>query len=255
MKLSLTFNVFNKEHYIEEYINLWLDSLSQNYSYEVLVNFDDLKDQSKDLTQKVLDKFIEQNPNLDISYKLFETPNLYELKCTNLLLKECTGDIIIIIQDDNFMYQKGWDVSVVNMYASTPNAGCIGMLAGVNVNYKTKSYSRLEILTPNKDPKCHNPISASLDQAYPVDTVIRPFIGLRSDFEELNYLDEAYAPFCWDDMDYCTKLARKGKQHYYIPFDLVNLSNNTTKETSGAGWANNIESRNGNIFWSRYSLS
>ena len=65
-------------------------------------------------------------------------------------------------------------------------------------------------------------------------------------------MDEIYAPFCWDDMDLSTKLINMGRQNYYYPCDLVNLSNNTTKETSDASWALSIENRNSNIFWERY---
>jgi len=216
MKLTLAFDIYNKEKWIASLLDSWLSNLSDINSYEFIVVFDDLKDESK----KIVDaKFKEYR----YSYFPLFTENKYEIFCNNLALMHATGEYIIFIQDDNFMFDRNWDVTLVEIIAKIPNLGIIGFLSGLKVFAPPIRWECIEANRPHKEKYFEMRNTKSCDIAvWQVDAINRPFCISRRLLHELGGLDRKFEPTYGDDFDLSLKLLQKGRINIYIPFDLKN---------------------------------
>ena len=94
MKLTLAFQVYNKEKSIESVMDSWVRNLSGRNECEVIVVFDDCKDKSVEILHRYL-----KDKKQD--YMFLFADDRYEIFCNNLALKHASGDYIAFIQDDN----------------------------------------------------------------------------------------------------------------------------------------------------------
>jgi len=217
MKLTLAFDIYNKEKWIASLLDSWLSNLSGKNKYEFIVVFDGLKDESR----KIADKKFREYKYLYLS--LF-AENKYEIFCNNLALQHATGDYIIFIQDDNWIYDKNWDSTLTEVIAKIPNLGVISFLSGLRVFAPPIRWERIEADRPHKRKYFEIQEIESCDTAiWQVDAINRPFCINKELLNSLGGLDRAYEPTYGDDFDLSLKLLRKGKTNIYIPFDLVNI--------------------------------
>jgi len=245
MKITLAFTIFNKEEWIESLLESWLSNLSWKNTYEVVIVFDDLKDSSDEKAEKYLRK-------TDVPYKFLYADNKYEIFCNNLALENATGDYIVFIQDDNWIYDKNWDSLLVDVVNSIPNIGAIGFLAGLKIipnsildifkwnikrTFKKFGILKKELFPPvryerieiNRKHKGENFSSNKIKKRYSlgiwqVHAVNRPFSIQRELLLRYGGLDRDFMPTCGDDLSLSIKLLFDGKINIYIPFDLVNLA-------------------------------
>lgn len=232
MKITLAFQVFNKEKTIKSVLNSWINTLSFDHEYEFIIVFDACKDDSKKIAELLLKR-------KKITYKFFYADDKYEIYCNNLALSQATGDIIVFIQDDNWMYTKNWDATILKFYLSHNKVGMIGLLAGVkflspntsilhrllyrgypeNINYERVAVKRKHdaVLKSNNRP-------VNIQE---VDVAIRPFAINTKLLRKIGGLDTKYSPSCGDDMDLGLKLLKVNYANYYISFHVINTSAST----------------------------
>ena len=216
MKLTLAFDIYNKEKWIASLLDSWLSNLSGKNKYEFIVVFDDLRDESK----KIADKKFREYKYLYLS--LF-AENKYEIFCNNLALQHATGDYIIFIQDDNWIHDKNWDITLTKTITKIPNLGVIGFLSGLRVLVPPIRWECIEADRPHKQKYFEMRDIKSCDIAvWQVDAINRPFCINKELLNSLGGLDRAYEPTYGDDFDLSLKLLHKGKTNIYIPFDLKN---------------------------------
>ena len=222
MKLTLAYQVYNKEKWIKSLLESWLDNLSGNNEYEVIIVFDDCKDNSPKIVEKVL-----QGRKLD--YQFLYADDEFEIYCNDMAFKQATGDFIIFIQDDNWMYDKNWDDTLVQIISKVEKVGAVGLLAGLEMKRsKGIKYQRIEVNRPHKGENFQ--VKEDFDLAvWSVDSINRPFGIFTNLLREIGGLDFAFRPTCGDDLDLSLKLLKKGYINIYIPFDVKNLvaSNST----------------------------
>jgi len=108
MKLTLAFQVYNKEEYIESVMDSWVTNLSGRNEYEIIVVFDDCKDKSVE----ILHRYLREKKQ---DYMFLFTDDRYEIFCNNLALKHASGDYIVFKQDDNWIYDENWDLLLGKM--------------------------------------------------------------------------------------------------------------------------------------------
>lgn len=238
MKITLAFTIFNKEKWIKSLLKSWVSNLSGKNSYEIIIVFDACKDRSEEIARKYLD-------STKIKYRFFYANDRFEIYCNNLALKHATGDYIIFIQDDNWIYDKNWDLILAKVVNSVPNVGAIGFLAGLKVEASNSFWQRL-FLTPNsvlyerievdrlhKGKYFNKDLKGKYQAAvWQVDAINRPFCISRKLLLSMGGLNKKFMPSCGDDLDLSLKLLEAGRVNVYIPFDLLNVtaSNNTLSQ-------------------------
>lgn len=217
MKFSLAFDIYNKEKWIESVLDSWISNLSGKNEYEIIMVFDNLKDKSWELAEKCLAKYPHR-------YMALFANDKFEIFCNNLALENATGDYIIFIQDDNWIYDKNWDLLLQKVIETIENIGAIGFLAGLKL-FPPMKYQRIEINRPHKGVH-FSQFNLPLYELgiWQVDAINRPFCISTKILKEKGGLDKAFMPMDGDDLDLSIKILKDGRKNVYIPFDLVNIT-------------------------------
>lgn len=245
MTITLAFTIYNKENWVISILESWIENASDKSNLEIIIVFDDLKDNSKVNAKKYLDE-------AGVKYKFLHANDKHEIFCNNLALEHATGDYIIFIQDDNWIYDKGWDVTIHNIIREQNKVGAIALLAGAKIIpiskkikiantikkllslFKvTKSmafYPRfvVERLETNREHKgdnfsIHHIPSLPLG-IWQIHLITRPFCISRKLLLNYGGLNKSFMPHTGDDIDLSLKLLGDGYQNLYVSFDLVNIS-------------------------------
>lgn len=252
MKYTLAITIYNKEHWVESILKSWIENASDPNELEVVMVFDALKDNSKEVASQYLEK-------KGIKHKFLFADDKHEIFCNNLALENSTGENIIFIQDDNWIYDKNWDLTLSKVIDDRSlNVGAIALLAGARVlapNYKEdvlKSYYSIikhnihsfifKKLKPIKigtrfcyrriesdrsikkeNFTIHNIESQELG-VWTIHHITRPFCIQRNLINKMGGLDKYFMPHMGDDIDLSYKLLINGYNNYYIPFNLLNIS-------------------------------
>ncbi len=217
MRISLVLHVFNKETTIRSLIESWLHRLSGSHTVDVVVVCDDLTDRSDVVARDTLD-------GCGIPYRILRTLNAWEMGADNLGAAVAGGDLLVFVQDDNWMFTPSWDDTLVSVFEFLPHAGAVGLLAGV-VWQADGTYRRVEGYTPHKGAhfdRFNLPRNAFAPGLWQVDYVTRPFAMRRSVFEDLRGLDWAYWPMDWDESDLSWRAHRMGLTNVVATFDVLN---------------------------------
>jgi hypothetical protein len=251
MNFTLVFVIYNKEKWVESILESWLTNCSDIRKLEVIIVFDDLKDNSENLARNVISKF-------NVKHKFLYADDKHEIFCNNLALLNASHEKIIFIQDDNWIYDRNWDLVIENTYSNLSNIGAIAFLAGAQVanfsfykdviirNYlifkhnltsffdkKSKSikfgigfrFDRIETDREHKKENFSNfQIKSQESGIWRVHFITRPFCIDRKLLLSYDGLDKNFMPHWGDDIDLCFKLIKNGFQNLYVSFDLLNIS-------------------------------
>jgi glycosyltransferase involved in cell wall biosynthesis len=99
---SLILTVHNKDFILSQVLESIKKYTTNNYELIVVL------DGCSDASESILDNFINQNKNLKV--KKIYTPDVFETKANNAGLKEATGDMVVIIQDDMIINEDSWNL-------------------------------------------------------------------------------------------------------------------------------------------------
>ena len=124
MKITLAINIYNKEKWIESLLDSWISNLSGKNEYEIIIVFDDCQDKSVEIAEEYL-------RGCPYEHKFLFADDKFEIFCHNLALENATGDYVVFVQDDNWIYDKNWDTLLEQVLQRVDNVGVIGLLAGV----------------------------------------------------------------------------------------------------------------------------
>lgn len=261
MKYSLVFVIYNKEKWVKSLIDSWLNNCSDLSRIEVIFVFDALNDKSHDI-------IVENMKNYSVSYQTYFANDKHEIFCNNLGLSKSSGEYVIFIQDDNWIYDKNWDLILDKIYSIKEiNVGAVALLAGAKIlptsfyydflirNYLILRYNlrelaklrfnflrfgfgftleRMETDTPHKKENFSNFKISSLERAiWTTHLITRPFCVNRLLLNKYKGLDKKFMPHWGDDIDLSIKLILDGYRNVYYPFDLVNISTVTDSEKHG----------------------
>lgn len=211
---SIILNVHNKEWLIDKV----LESIINNTvgKYEIIVVIDGCSDNSESVVRNILSK-------TNISYKIINTPNIFETKANNVGIKEASGDYVTLIQDDIIIQEHAWNMRMKKPFVKFDNVFAVS--ANYSHNYVFNENSRHVGMKEDLD-NCWSDILISVDQAsirnIPRDTfAIRstvnrgPLMINREDLEKMkdpvtgNYFDEEFYPADMDDHDLMYRMYKK----------------------------------------------
>lgn len=255
-KVSIVISLFNKEKTAYELIKRVYTACHSYGNTEIQIIFDGCKD----ATEKIVRDFFLKKPDQEITYH--NTPDIFEIKTNNIGLKASSGRYTVIIQDDNFIYDKNFIFEAALFFEKNPKAAILGGLAGVNF------YPRGTLLPQGKGQQCmdKNEVYWRQDETtdpellrkvFEVDACMRGPLFIRKSFLETNgYLDEIYAPLYQDDMDICFRAREKGFKTYCMLMDVENTQGTMANYNSEkANFFKGIIERNTSIFYSRHHPS
>ena len=253
-KLSVVLPIFNKQNSIIELL-VWLNASCRAYgNIELHVFFDGCTDQ----TESVVRRFFRNRTTYPVTFET--TPNIFEVKTNNLGLKKASGEIVVVVQDDNYIYDTSCFYQAVDLFGINPKMAVLGGLAGVNYYPRgtTDLKGRGQIACNANEVYWRQ--DASTDPAlsrrvFQVDACMRgPLFIRRSHAKTLNYLDEIYAPLYQDDMDFCFRAWTAGYQVFCSLMPVENRSLTMANyDPERNKFFNTVMKRNTDIFYSRHT--
>jgi glycosyltransferase involved in cell wall biosynthesis len=221
--VSITLPIYNKEKTIEPLLKRLHSAAVEYGNVELHVIFDGCEDGTEDRVRRFFAKRHDYPTTFDV------TPNIFEVRSNNLGLKQSTGKYCVIVQDDNYIYDKNIFFEAVTFLEKNARAAILGCLAGVNFYPRgtylegsgqiamsgDETYWRQDALT---DPDLKH-------QFFQADACMRgPLVIRKSFLEQFGYLDEIYAPLYMDDMDIGFRAASHGLRVYCMLSHVENKS-------------------------------
>jgi glycosyltransferase involved in cell wall biosynthesis len=246
MRLTLGFHVFNKQDTIASVLQSWLDTLSGAHEVELIVVLDDTTDRSEEAVRWCLDAY-------PYPFRLLYARQGWEIGSNNLMLAAAAGDMLVCIQDDNWMHTPGWDRVLADTLRRVEKPGATAFLAGAQID-REGTLSRIECDRPHKGEYfrmqgCPNAARG----VWRVPIITRPFAIGVDIARRVGGLDRSYWPMDFDDTDLSYRLHRDGYTNLYMPFDLMNgVGKRSTIQE--ARMMENYE-RGHRIFWARYGTA
>ena len=222
MKLTLAFDVYNKAEWIADLLHSWLGNLSGRHGVEAIVVFDASRDDSPAIAREVLAQY-------DVAHAFLYADDIYEIRCNNMALAQADGDVIVFVQDDNWMHDRSYDETLLQVLERTPDVGAVGLLAGLQLMPGLR-WRRIEVDRPHKGEQFAGAQGQPL-AVYAVDAINRPFAIRVELLRSLGGLDETYCPTSYDDLDLSIELLKAGYTNLYVPFDLLNTG--ASKDSMG----------------------
>ena len=222
--VSIVLAIYNKQETIKGLLTNLDIALSGYPAVDMHIIFDGCSDKSEPITRK----FYRNRKSYRVTYE--RTDNIFEVKSNNLGLRKSSGKYCVIVQDDNYIYDRNFLYETVSFLDKNATAVVLGGLAGVNFYpLSTRGLKGLgQIVTSDdevywRQDEHTNPALKS--RIFQVDACMRgPLILRKSFLEEHGYLDEAYAPLYNDDMDLCMRASSLGFKVYCILLDVENKS-------------------------------
>ena len=222
-KFSVVLPIYNKEKTILPLLRLLNEPLSRYKNVELHIIFDGCKDNTEIL---VRDYFINKK---DYEVTFEKTPNIFEVKTNNIGLKKSTGKYGVIIQDDNFIYDRNFLFEAANFLDKNSKAAILGCLAGVNYFPKgTPVIGKGQVALNVNETYWRQDATADpayINEIFQVDACMRGPLIIRKDFMDMHgYLDEYYAPLYMDDIDIAFRASKYGYKTFCMLTDVENKS-------------------------------
>ncbi|KKS75558.1 MAG: hypothetical protein UV46_C0016G0004 [Candidatus Gottesmanbacteria bacterium GW2011_GWC2_42_8] len=252
-KISVVLPIFNKEKTIKPLIELLDQALREYGNSELHIFFDGCRDK----TEAIVRDFYKEKKDYRVTFSV--TPNIFETKTNNLGLKKSTGKYAVVLQDDNFIFDKNIFFEAVSVMEKSPKTAILGALAGVNFYPRgTKGLSGKGQIVVNEHEvywrQDENTNPELKHRIFETDACMRGPLIIRNSFlEKFGILDEAYAPYYMDDMDLCFRAKSKGYKVFAFLSDTVNTSGSISVY-QGNNWKiwEKVVKENPDRFYSRW---
>jgi GT2 family glycosyltransferase len=248
--VSIILPIHNKEKSIVSLLKrLW--STTKTYkNFDLHVIYDGCDDQTEIVASNVL-------RNLSAKFYEYRKDDIFEVKSNNFGMKASKGEYCILLQDDNYIYERQWLEQMISWLDQHPKVAVLGGLAGVNffplgtrLEGAGVSVSEKEVYK-RLDWRIEPTLKGCIFEA---DAVMRgPIILRRSLLERYGHLDEIYAPLYNDDMDYCFRMRDLGFGVFCFPIGVENRRLTMAKYNSQKSkFFSHIMERNMEIFYNRW---
>ncbi len=178
-----------------------------------------------DDTEKIINSIINEYPDRNIT-KLY-APDVHEIKSLNIALRSIPQDdnvLNICLQDDVILFGNNLEEKVSALYEQFGfnNVGTLTFRHGATIvlDHKNKRVAEKDITESVYGIGMTN-------QPIPKDMVVEKMIGVRSPecisshvIKNIGYLDEALAPYTWDNHDLSLRCLKANLRNFVfaIPF-------------------------------------
>jgi len=229
----------NKEDMIESVCYGIINNMSE-LTKEIIVVFDGCIDKTEEIVKQILE-------NININVKYIYTDDVFETKSNNAGLKKVTSDYVILIQDDMIIKEKNFDKRMLKPFISFDDVFAVTSQTAHNNQINNNT-----VITNNP---------ADRRSGYPRDKfAIReianrgPLMYNYKDLVKLNFFDEYFAPYSYDDHDISYRAYKElGKVSglYWIDYD-SDPSWGTTR-VKNQSLSSQSHARNSSIIINRHS--
>jgi glycosyltransferase involved in cell wall biosynthesis len=193
--ISIVMPIHNQELIVDRILMGIYKNSSENVK-ELIIILDGCTDNTKVLVENFLEK---HNKNNRFNVTIFVTPNIFEVKSCNIGFKQSIYPWIINLQDDIEILEKDFDQRLMQPFLHMGNILGVTGRDAANVYLNTDNEIVFGDLT-GRDADF--PCFKERNKFYIRDIINRaPILFDHKKLEELNYLDEDFAPICQDDTD------------------------------------------------------
>lgn len=207
--ISLTLTVHNKAWLLPRVLSGLFNNCSAQ-TRELVVVLDGCTDDSANVLATTLDRL---KPS-SMAVKTLSTPDVWETKANNVGLRSCSGDYVIIIQDDVVCTEPNFDQRLLaplhrysDCFAVGGNCALNVRLSGGNLNWseligKSAWGSRFSWF-PALSLRLHARHRKRYRDVFAIRDVVNrsPLLIDHGRLRQLDYLDESFAPLEFDDHD------------------------------------------------------
>ena len=227
MKNTIILTVHNKESTISKILEKLIKNTSNTTTKLIII-----LDGCTDKTEKEIKKFFTSTKTfLDIEIIL--TDNIWETKANNVGLRKVKTEYATIVQDDMLIMQKNWDIKLLTNFLNYEIFAVSGR-ACHDFRFSDNKFKVVNIFG-REYPFSNNNIFGKIIgkliyflkpywlyeylNFFATRIVVNrgPLMLEMKKLKELNYFDEAFAPFELDDIDLCCRAFKK--------FGLVSAAN------------------------------
>jgi hypothetical protein len=177
----------------------------------LIIIFDGCSDRSEEYVMAA----IAEHPR-DIKLIIEHAPDVFETKSNNIGLKKSSCDYSLLIQDDMIMQETDFDLRLIKpLLAFSDCFACSGRAAHNDIIARSKRRKLKDYLRPRRE------IIGFTDLVGRENNLGRNVFGIRDvvnrgplmldnlRLEKLDFLDEAFAPYIYDDHDLCLRAFRR----------------------------------------------
>ena len=193
--ISIVMPIHNQERIIQK-ILFGIYKNSSEQIKEIILILDGCTDKTKEKIEEFL-KHYNQTRNFDVKIFISEA-DMWEVKSCNLGFKEAKSPWIINIQDDIEIIEQNFDKRLMKPFEKLDNLIATGGRDSHNVSLINGNIAWTNLCgrdAVNEKDKNRN-------KFYVRDIVNRaPILFNHKKLQEMNYLDEDFAPICQDDTD------------------------------------------------------
>lgn len=198
--IDIILTIHNKNFLIGNVIQN-LATFSSPMVKNLIMLFDGCTDNSLEVAQETL-------RGIDLKFNTVSilTDCIYETRANNLGMKTSNADYVIITQDDDLILEPNFDQKLLKPFLCYPDFIAVSGRNAVNAStggsiWYYDAVGREVTDIPNNMVVIRDAINRG------------PLMLDRKKAEQINYLDEAFAPFGQDDVDMCL---RAYKEHGWV---------------------------------------
>ena len=224
-------------------------------------------DGCNDGTCEVVNDFVRDSI---LNVKVCTTPDVWETIANNVGMKQVSTELLTIIQDDMFIEEVHWDQKMALNFIDKAVAG-VTARTGLDVFFDDNQILIGKNFIGREDPygastvfgrlvakyraltQSFKPINKSL---WPVQRSIinRGPLMLRVEaVEKLNYFDEKFAPFEFDDADFCLRAAIEFNYKFLVyPVAYNEIGGSKRNSSISSSMSKKCIVKNSKILYDRY---
>lgn len=204
--ISIVLTVHNKELLIKDVIrNIF--KYKSHLSRELVIIFDGCTDRSEEYAEDTIRLIRGDSRNKII---IDHAPDVFETKANNIGLKQCTGDYTILIQDDMLINEENFDSRLLKPILSFSDCFACSGRAAHNDVIKLKRRRKLkDYLSKQKEIIAYSDLAGRENnlgrEIFAIRDVVNrgPLLIDNQRLQKLDFLDESFAPYVYDDHDLC----------------------------------------------------
>jgi glycosyltransferase involved in cell wall biosynthesis len=243
--VSIVLPVYNQQDLIYKVIGGILSNASPNVK-ELLIILDGCTDHSEENACKAIKDF---SHAMEIKFFIKQVSE-WEVLCCNTGFKNSSCKYSISIQDDIILTEKNYDIRWVEPFKMVSNMLCVSG-RGAEDEFIDVNGALGKMNVAGRD--VHSPRELLAIR----DVINRPFMVDNIKLQELNYLDEEFAPIDGDDRDLCFRGYRRGwvSGCYVIDYESEIMWGTTRKNPNSYKiWDSSAIKNNKKIFERHFDL-
>ena len=179
--VSVLLATYNQKNYVLECLN---SIKNQTYKNIELIISDD---SSKDGTEKIINKFIEENKNLKIKF-FIQKKNLNISRNFNFLFKKSKGRYIIFFGGDDIMEKNKIEIQLKTLIENPMASFCYSNSGWFNSSLSIKYFNHFNLL--HKPPKFLQDILSDFTIPSPTMMIPTKFLRKKPMNENLNHISD-----------------------------------------------------------------